>query len=798
MAGTFTGLTESEARVRLAAGQDNTTNLKPLRTLHQARRESIFTVFNLNFVGLALILVLLSEWIGAALTILLFAISLSLRTLQESLAARRIAAVRDAAHVRATVIRDGRPRLVDSDHIVPGDLLVVSPGDQFQVDGVVAAGSVLVDASVVTGRRGWTRCQAGDEVFAGSVCLSGKGRYVATCVGPDRTIHARLAQGTALASRPTPLERLVAKILTALLVVVVVYATILLAKYFRLDVGEPGDAFVDAAPVIFSLAPTGLYLMIIVSYAIGTADLARIGAVVQSARSVELLAESTVLCVTDVGLLSGTSMRVEPLPRPEDAGDEAWPDPAELHRILGDIGRSTSQSTPVSAIVARSFEGEGRALVVEAPHLATLGWTGLAFDDPDDPHLYVIGEPRVFGVPSAADEALVLARGPVDAPLADADGRPHLPAGLVPLCVVERRRHLHPDAPAVVRDFVASGVRLKVFSTEDPDAVLVTLREAGLTASDERDLLPGGGLSRSGLEAIPREQWAAAARDHRLFGGLTPDQVGELVALLRAGGDRVTVVGDGLSDLPAMQEAHLSVAQQASSQAALGLADIVLLNDSPGVLLSVLHRGQAIVRGLLDVMKLNLSMVVCSALLIGFVRLFGVGFPYVAGQGSIISILAVTIPSVLLPLWARPGPVSSRRYPLVLARFVVPAGVLLSLATFGVYLVFVSRTSDVRLAQLAVTYTLLYAGLALSVLVQPPRLRRPVRAGAAPARDWRATVLAATLALVGTLVPLVPLARRQYRIDFLPHPTDYLIVLGAVAGWALVLHLVWRAFPRVD
>ncbi len=56
----------------------------------------------------------------------------------------------------------------------------------------------------------------------------------------------------------------------------------------------------------------------------------------------------------------------------------------------------------------------------------------------------------------------------------------------------------------------------------------------------------------------------------------------------------MTVVGDGLSDLPAMQEAHLSVAQQASSQAALGLADIVLLNDSPGVLLlGAPYRGQA-------------------------------------------------------------------------------------------------------------------------------------------------------------------------------------------------------------
>ena len=103
MAGTFTGLTESEARVRLAAGQDNTTNLKPLRTLHQARRESIFTVFNLNFVGLALILVLLSEWIGAALTILLFAISLSLRTLASS-------RTQPPSGVNLTAFSSSRPR----------------------------------------------------------------------------------------------------------------------------------------------------------------------------------------------------------------------------------------------------------------------------------------------------------------------------------------------------------------------------------------------------------------------------------------------------------------------------------------------------------------------------------------------------------------------------------------------------------------------------------------------------------------------------------------------------------------
>lgn len=427
---------------------------------------------------------------------------------------------------------------------------------------------------------------------------------------------------------------------------------------------------------------------------------------------------------------------------------------------------------------------------MEHSHLAALGWSALAFEDPDDPYLYVLAEPRLLDVPADGEEALVLAHAPMDAPCQDAEGRPALPPGLVPLGLLQRRRSLHPDALAVVRGFVDAGVRIKLFATDEPADVLEALREAGLSRADERRLLPEGGLSRAELEAIPSREWPQLAARHRLFGGLTPEQIGDLVTSLRRGGEQVTVVGDSLSDLPAMQAAQVSVAQRASSPAALGVADIVLLSDAAEALLAVLRRGQAIVVGLLDVIKLNLTIVVCSALLIGLVRLVGVGFPYVSGQGSIISILAVTVPSILLPLWARPAPVSNRRYLPVLGRFVLPAGTLLGLAAFGVYLLFVGRTADVRIAQVAVTYTLVYAGLALSVLIQPPVPRRP--------RTWRTLLLAVCAGLIATLIPWVPLGRRQFRIDFLPRPEDYLVVLAAVGVWLLALHLVWRMVPRAD
>lgn len=806
------GLTEAEARARLAAGQQNTTRLKPTRPRDLVRRESILTIFHLNIIGLAFIQLLMREWISALLTLLLSVITTGIRTGQEALARRRLKTVEQALRPRATVVRDGRVKSIDADQVVRGDLLVISPGDQFQVDGhIVGDASLIVNTSMITGERGWRRVQAGEQVHAGSYCVSGRAKFLADRVGPDRLIHAKIASRSTLVEQHTPLERLITRILYALLAVVMIYAAILLAKYFRLDVGASGDAFIDAAPVIFSLLPTGLYLMIVSTYSTGTADLAKMGALVHSARSVEALSESNVVCFTDVGLLSGTAMDLTPAPHPSD--DEDWPSPSQLRQLIGDFARSTSAPTPISEALALAFEGEHRLITTEAAHFATHGWTALAFDD--EPDLYVLAEPRLLaGEAGLVDtdgsgedsepedgklDGLVLAFRPNDVPLVDDEGQLRLPDGLIPLCTIKYGRRIRPETLQLVRDFVASGVRIKVFSAEPPERVIAALRAAGLSAEDERRWLAQGGLSSTELARLPKDQWVRAVSEHRLFGGLTPDQVGEVVRLLRASGNHVTVVGDGLTDLDALHEANLAVAQAASAQAALGSADIVLLSNSPAALLKVLHKGQAMVRGLLDVIKLNLVLVVCSALLIVAVRSTSVGFPYLSGQGTLISILAVTIPSLVLPFWASQGAVSSASYRLILVRFVLPPAVLLYASAFLVYLLVLNRTGVVATAQLAVTYTLLYSGVLLTVLLKPPLRNRPPRLPGGPAgRDWRGVALAAILAGIGTLVPVVPLGRSLFRLDVLPHLGYYVAVALAVLGWLVAVQVVWRFFPRVD
>lgn len=784
------GLSEAEATARRRADRVGEMHPRPVRTWDRARRESILTVFNLNLVGLALVQFALAARLAAALTLLLLGFTTAVRLGQQRLATRRLRRFRDERAVGCSVIRDGGVQGVDPSLVVPGDVLVSGPGDQIVADGkLLGPGPVTVDTSALTGQRGWQRVEPGAELHAGTFCTTGRAVYRAERVGAERVMSLLRGGLGQPAERPTKLERAVAAILRLLLAVVLVYLGLLFAAYLRLDLGTYGQAIVDAAPVIFSLVPTGLYLMIVVAYAAGSAKLATHGALVRSPRSVEALAETTVVCFTEVGILAGTHLELHPLENP-DGGRFAG---SRARQILGDYARSTAYPTAVGRLFAESFDGERRIVLEEAPHLATLGWSAVAFGERDARGIYVVARPEALegrlemplpepagGTDGAPRELLVLAHRPDYVPLTDTHGMPRLPDGLIPLAEVAFRREVAGDAMQVVRGFVDAGLDVKAFAVGGADIALGLLRAGGLNAQEEAEVRSWGVLSRADLERLEVAEWGQAAAKHGLFGGLTPLQVGALVHALRSRGEVVAVVGDGVADLPALAEANVAVAQPASTQAALGLADVVLLDNNPGALLTALRRGQSIVRGVLDVIKLNLTLVLCTALLIGYVRWMDLGFPYAARHGSLITIVTGTIPSVVMGVWAPPGTVSRVRYGPFLARFVVPAGVTLSIATTIVYRHVVDGTGRIGYAQLAVAYTLLYAGLLLNILIR---------------RTVAIIALSAALAVAATLLPLSARARSLFRIDWL-EPRDYGFVAVTLFVWIVVAALAVRLLTR--
>lgn len=888
------GLTEAEAESRRLEGEDNAVLFQPPRSWREIWRDNAYTIFNLSLVGLALVQFLLGLPLEGLLSLGMILLNIGLNAAQELLASRKLKEVELAMRPQATVIRDGKARSIDPSAIVRGDILVVGPGDEFLVDGaLVSEGPIVVDESMLTGEDGRLVKHAGQPVYAGSFCVSGRAAYQAEKVGHERLIASLTAAPQAAKDTQTELERVVDRILRALLAVVAFFTIILLLRYFRLNAVVNVESFASAASVIFSIAPAGLYFMIFLTYASGRADLAKVGALVHRSRSIESLAQATVLCFAQAGVLTGKRVEIETI---EPPGKQKRMAESRIRQILGDFARSTSVNNVAMRAVMAAFEGSPRVVQEEAPFLSVYGWAAMTFDDEDLRGVYVLGDPQVLKphlvtsdaeatqeveraspltalrrrIPSVGRffrgrEEMAQERKPGDkgsrqpgtetmrpaqetqasgadtpgeelsssengatgriafrrwverarralrrnkpaeveeetaqaeeieemvylfayhpdvAPLHSQTGVARLRDGLIPLCYLRYPEQVRPEAIDTIRAFSEIGAGIKVLTPGAPEQITSVLRQAGLAGDGDHPLRV---ISGPELAELAPEEWGQAACGHTIFGHMGPEQSQKIVQALRDQGQSVVVVGDGVADLRAMQQANLSVARRSSSQAALGVADVVLLEDSPQVLLEVLRRGQRIANGLLDVLRLYLTQAFYVTLLVLAVLANATGFPFEAKQGSLLGIVTLSIPSLGLTLWAVAGVLPKTSLDRLLIRFVMPASVATSIAGVVVYQVFLNRSGEIGYAQLALTHMLVISGLTLVIFLRPPWRG-----------DWRPTGLALVLVTAFFLLAWVPQAKEWFLLEPLQQPVDYLVVSVTVLVWAFLLTFFRMAMP---
>ncbi|HEV7843255.1 MAG TPA: heavy metal translocating P-type ATPase, partial [Pyrinomonadaceae bacterium] len=89
----------------------------------------------------------------------------------------------------ARVIREGREVDLPVEEAVPGDLILVRPGEKIPVDGVVEDGASAVDESMLTGESLPVEKRKGDEVFGATINKTGAFRFRATKVGRDTVLQ---------------------------------------------------------------------------------------------------------------------------------------------------------------------------------------------------------------------------------------------------------------------------------------------------------------------------------------------------------------------------------------------------------------------------------------------------------------------------------------------------------------------------------------------------------------------------------------------------------------------------------
>ncbi len=112
----------------------------------------------------------------------------------------------------AWVIKDGKEIEVSIDEIQVGDIIIVKPGEQIAVDGIVIDGESAIDEKIITGESMPVKKNKGDEVIGATINISGRLKFTAKKVGKDTLLHQIIRMVEEAQAIRAPIQRLADKI----------------------------------------------------------------------------------------------------------------------------------------------------------------------------------------------------------------------------------------------------------------------------------------------------------------------------------------------------------------------------------------------------------------------------------------------------------------------------------------------------------------------------------------------------------------------------------------------------------
>ncbi|WP_291665115.1 MULTISPECIES: cation-translocating P-type ATPase [unclassified Bosea (in: a-proteobacteria)] len=420
---------------------------------------------------------------------------------------------------RATVRRDGVISVVPIETIGIGDRILVAPGENIPVDGVVMAGASYVDQARITGESMPVKCREGDVVFAGSINQSGALDIQVDRIGRD-TSFGRIIDAIENAEQSrAPVQRLADQLAGYL-----VYFSFAAAILTYLLTGDIRDTI----SVIIVAGACGVAAGTPLAVLGGIGRAARNGAIVKGGKHLETLGRIDTIVLDKTGTLTFGEPRVLAI---HPAAGHAK---AELLRLA-------------AAAELRSEHPLAKAVVAEART------RGIAVPEPDS-FDYRLG--RGVSARLGDDRILIGSVKLLQADGVEAPADRSADAVSSEICVAINGRYagsfavadeVRPEAAAAIRALHAMRIR----------TLLLTGDNAKVANS------VGASLGIDAVEA-----------------GMLPEQKLERVRALVASGAKVAMLGDGINDAPALTAASVGIAMGSGTDVAKESADIVLLaND---------------------------------------------------------------------------------------------------------------------------------------------------------------------------------------------------------------------------
>ena len=632
------GLTSAQVEERVEAGLDNKPVESPSKTVKEILIDNLCTYFNLIFVILSVLLIIVGSYRDLSFMPIIIANALT-GIIQELRSKSVLDKIKVLNAPVTTVVRDGEVKTVPSKDLVRDDIVVFKAGNQISADAIVVDGNVAVNESLLTGESDEVAKKPGDKLMSGSYIVSGSCRARLEKVGKESYISKLTLQAKkSKKGEQSEMIRSLNRIVKFAGFAIIPIGSILFYQAYYINHDSIRASVQSMVAAVIGMIPEGLFLLASVTLVISTMKLALGKVLVHDMKCIETLARVNVLCVDKTGTITENEMSVSELVKVSDDYTEE-----NIRGLLSDFAASQDADNQTMAAVKNHFHSPtGRRAVSTTGFSSEFKYSSVTFDCGS----FIMGAPEFILKGDIAHYSNIIdqysRRGNRVIAFGKYDGIPDgkaLTGSVKPLCFIMMSNPIRENAPETFKYFADQGVDIKVISGDNPVTVSEVAKQAGIKHAEE--YVDATTLT---TESAIRD----AVTRYTVFGRVTPEQKRKFVKALKKSGKTVAMTGDGVNDVLALKDADCSVAMASGSDAAAQAAQLVLLESDFSKMPDVVAEGRKVVNNLersgsLFIVK-NIFSLIISVLFI----FFGLAYPLKPAQISLISMFTIGLPAFFL------------------------------------------------------------------------------------------------------------------------------------------------------
>jgi Cu2+-exporting ATPase len=445
------------------------------------------------------------------------------------------------------IMPNDRQEIVDITQVVPGDVLLVKPGERVAADGRVQQGTSFVDESMMTGEPVPVEKKEGSNVFSGTINQTGSFRYVAVRVGEDTMLANIIKMVQEAQGSKAPIQQLTDKI-AAIFVPVVLGIAALTFGVWAIWGGANGISmgFSAFVTVLVIACPCALGLATPTALVAGIGKGAEQGILIKDAQSLEMACKVTAVAMDKTGTLTYG------LPEVAELVWAATADPKQLEGIL--MGMEQMSEHPLAAALVKHLDNKGvTALPIKSfCNIPGGGITGL-----NGHTIYFAGsEPLMRSMNIVLPDELLAG---AEQFAASAHTVIWLSDHSKALGLAALADKIKPTSTDTVRSLQEMGVTVYMLTGDNEHTAKAVARKTGIT--------------------------------HYEAGAMPADKA-KFIRSLQAKGEIVAMVGDGINDSEALAQADVSIAMGKGADIARDVAGITIISSDPAKISKAIRLSQ--------------------------------------------------------------------------------------------------------------------------------------------------------------------------------------------------------------